>query len=294
MDSVPKEKQAMAFDFSRFRKNAALGVFALGLAAFACNPAAHADDGPFHFENSQWMSFPHYKDAVKRGLIAAPAQPAAPDVAAAAQPSAPSQASAKPTIAAPRRPIDLPVMPTLNPNLNKGFILKATSTAAQSQLPPLPVLRPGKPADIHLRSDDWTSPKALTQEEQKDRKALPIRLSFLPNEAITPLPSLSHKSAQSLANDEIMKRAEEQAKPKTPAEAAACAAIDAYKKQQLEAIQSDQRTLKALQAAIAALGLQKKLGFIPGTDALSTPLPKAQPEAASEVSAAKSKGPTIR
>jgi hypothetical protein len=51
---------------------------------------------------------------------------------------------------------------------------------------------------------------------------------------------------------------------KTPEEAAACAAIDAYKKQQLQAIQSDRQTLKALQDAIKQLGLQKELNFMAG------------------------------
>ena len=48
------------------------------------------------------------------------------------------------------------------------------------------------------------------------------------------------------------------------ADAAACAALDAYKKRQLEAIESDRQTLTALQNAIAQLGLQKQLDFLPG------------------------------
>jgi hypothetical protein len=54
-------------------------------------------------------------------------------------------------------------------------------------------------------------------------------------------------------------------KPKlSAADAAACAALDAYKKRQLAAIESDRQTLSALQNAIAQLGLNKQLDFMIG------------------------------
>ena len=56
--------------------------------------------------------------------------------------------------------------------------------------------------------------------------------------------------------------------PKPPATAAACDALTAHKKRQLAAIESDRKTLAALQAAIAELGLGAKLDFM--TDANST------------------------
>jgi hypothetical protein len=51
---------------------------------------------------------------------------------------------------------------------------------------------------------------------------------------------------------------------KSPADLAACAAIDAYKKRQLDAIEGDRRTLDALQTAIKQLGLEKQLSFMTG------------------------------
>ena len=62
------------------------------------------------------------------------------------------------------------------------------------------------------------------------------------------------------------KKPESPAPPPVPAmsksDDAVCAAIDAYKKRQLAAIESDRKTLAALQSAISQLGLNKQLDFM--------------------------------
>ncbi len=246
----------------------ALG-FALSALCLFAQPL-YADDDPFQLDNGHWMSSTHYQDASKRGTLDQPVPAAETPVAeAAATPTTPAAAQ---TVAAPTRPIDLPVMP----GLNKGFDVKVTSTEDESGETPAPVIEKDKSADIHLSDKNWSSPTAPTRaqldaktdDDSADAPApVNVRMSYLPNAAIAPIPSAEHASAVKAAHIALEKSIANKNQPPAKAqEQAACAAIDAYKKQQLDAIQSDRQTLKALQDAISSLGLQKQLGFITGSN----------------------------
>jgi hypothetical protein len=129
-----------------------------------------------------------------------------------------------------------------------------------------------KPA-LHLEEQNWQdAAEAARQAATADARAngddqhipLDIRMSFLPNAKITPVPSPEYKSTHGRGPLAAAPQAAEP-QPKAPAaDLAACAAVDAYKKQQLEAIQSDRQTLAALQDAIAQLGLKEQLSFLAG------------------------------
>jgi hypothetical protein len=87
-------------------------------------------------------------------------------------------------------------------------------------------------------------------------------MSFLPNAAISPVPSKKREPTHGRA---MAKAATPPPPTEDESDKAARAAIEAYKKQQMQALESDRRTLEALQSAIAKLGLQKQLNFMSGT-----------------------------
>ena len=106
-----------------------------------------------------------------------------------------------------------------------------------------------------------------------------IRLTALPSRNIVPVPAGSATPSNTVGYKKPQPAATpapastENAEPvSAEANATACAAIDAYKKKQLAAIESDNKTLAALQAAISKLGLNKKLNF-DGTSKTSEPEP---------------------
>jgi hypothetical protein len=255
---------------------------------FACAcPRAYADSDPFEMDTAHWMSFEHYKDAVKRGVVDMPAAssetpaietptlaPATSDQQVAAPPPLAPE-TALPVIASPKRPLDLPPMP----GLNKGFDVKVTSTEDDAASTPAPVITASKPEaapDIHISDKNWQNPASISRykksmpvaaaHEDDTPPPIDVRMTYLPDPKITPVPSPEHVSTQHNARLALEKSMAAKNKPKPAADAAVCAAIDAYKKQQLDAIQSDRQTLKALQDAISSLGLQKQLGFMTGGD----------------------------
>ena len=238
---------------------ACAGMLILGFAAIPCS-WARADDNPFQIDASQWMSFGHYKDAARRGL---PGVTPTPPPAAAPKKITPPLAPATPVVAAPRRPIDLPVMP----GLNDGFQVRVNATDRDLSTSNSPILGLNAEPDIHPSDKNWESPSAVRKNrfdaDGNASPALNVRMTFLPNEKITPIPSPSHMSAQRRGNEQLLKKLRERKEAKSD-DAAVIAAIKAYKKQQLEAIESDRQTMKALQDAIRSLGLQKKLGFMTG------------------------------
>jgi hypothetical protein len=269
-----------------------LWLIACGLAACAAHcPAAAADaSDPFQIENSHWMSFEHYKDNMKRNLPAdggATAKIEPPDLGAAdaakndkapapvpasTMPAeAASSGESLPAIAAPKRPLDLPGLP----GLNKGFDIQVNSTEDNTAVPEQAriIQRKDGTPDLRLEEQNWqdaaeaASRRADQANADSDHEALDVRMTYLPNPKIVPVEPLARKLRTRYAHIPVLPKPEQQQ------QAAACAAIDSYKKRQLEAIQSDRQTLQALQAAIAELGLQKQLDFMTG--GLQTPIQNA-------------------
>ncbi len=237
---------------------ALLALFALGSV-----PAMAAED-PFDMEGGHWMSFDHYKDADTRGMLPPVKAPETADVSASdATASVNAPTLAAPTVAAPARPIDLPVMP----GLNKGFSVQVNSTIEEqpaSSAPPVDVEKTAPVSD-----KNWQSPASVQTVRKADDEGgedvpLNVRLSYLPDHRITPIASPDRESALKLGHVALEKLLAAKAAAKTPGETAACAAIDAHKKQELAAIQSDRETLKALQDAIHSLGLDRQLDFMQG------------------------------
>ena len=258
--------------------------------------ATEASDEPFAMDGSRWMSFDHYKEVTPRTPVGtandkkdsdAETANSAPVISAPslgisggtanATPETPiktaNASSGKTGIAPLSRPINIPVMP----GMNKGFQFQVTSTAATVDDPPKAQITniEDKPT-VTLPESNWQSIAEATQE-QKDtglvdvngnpRKVLNVRMSYLPNDSIRPNVQPKVVAAKTKPKSVL----EAQSKPVV--DVAACAAVDAYKKRQLDAIESDNKTLVALQSAIKELGLQKDLSFLTnpkGSEAANT------------------------
>ena len=254
-----------------------IGLLVFAFAFPPC-PLARADEDPFQMDSGRWMSFGHYKDADKRGILDArqPTPPPPP------QPEVVPPPPVAPIVAAPSRPIDLPIMP----GLNKEFSVKVDTTDDDLQTSNSPVLGTNAPPDIHPSDKNWqtpsSTPKMHTPGDDKD-PSLGVRMTFLPNDKISPVPNPDRMSAQRRGQLALEKSLKEKKAAKAADDAAITAAINAYKKQQLDAIQSDRQTMQALQDAISSLGLQKKLGFM--TNGALTNTPDAPPPASIDVPA---------
>lgn len=277
-----------------------LGSFALallGLMWVGCFREAVADDtDAIQIENSQWISVEHYGENVKKNRptaseIVEEKKQAITDTPEPAPPVAAAETPAAPVVAAPMRPVDVPMMPAVVRNFN----LQIDSTADANAEPIPPVIRQSGKLDITPEDQKWREATEMAREHADDarnknfdgeRTPVDVRWTYLPNPKIVPQERPQRAPRARIA--EISSAS----KPK-PVEAPAkntvqeCAAIDTYKKKQLEALQSDRKTLEALQSAIADLGLQKQLNFMTGakqeTNASapqvggSTPIPTGTP-----------------
>lgn len=195
------------------------------------------------------------------------------------------------TVAAPSRPINIPVMPTVV----RSYTVQVDSTAEAVTPSTAEVVtkEDGEP-DIALQEQNWRDATEMAREHADDQRnvnsdgervALSVRLSYRPNPKIAPKEQPGRPLRARISE---IPTAPKKVLPDLKKPTAECAAIDTYKKKQLEAIQSDRKTLEALQSAIAELGLQKQLNFMPGahqeTSGItpvggSTPVPETAPVA---------------
>ncbi len=200
----------------------------------------------------------------------------------------------------PAHSLNLPALP----GVKKDYSDQARSTADDGDEASIQLSGPNDQPTMKLESTNWqdaaevarSRAKAQAAKESPDHMPLNVRFAFLPNKQIMPtepttriathgrgpLPTQSTVAMSSPTNNSTStshaavdktksagpslasNTAVSASQPKQ-ANAAACAAISTYKKRQLEAIESDRKTLAALQNAIADLGLQKQLSFV--TDA---------------------------
>ena len=234
-----------------WRKNKWLyAVWALALMGCAASGAWAADSVPPSEGDGGWMSFERYHGGTER----------APPVATpeAKTPSEP---------AAVARAINPPVMP----GVNKGYAVRVDSTEDQAETLPVVPAESVKPQDVRLREQNWqplnefakTVDASASQDDPDASRPLAVRMTFLPSGDIAPVTAEKEKPGRlerrGLETPPVAKKTT----VPVPGENVACvAAIDAYKKKQVSALQSDRQTLEALQAAITQLGLQKQLDFL--------------------------------
>ena len=248
-------------------------VLCLGLALAAFIPAYAEDPDPFQFDTGKWMSFDRYKDNTKRKNLAPllnDDQTPPNDTVAAPPPPAPTVTEAA-KVAEPTRPISTPLLP----GINKGFGIHVQSTSDEEPSPTAPLVNLSTNPDLNLKEHNWQNAKEIdrlmskmqpqTAGDGETQSKLEIRETYLPNRKVAPVtapPPYKHKRQTPAAAAQQTPTEDKPVAPKSPQEAAACAAIDAYKKQKLDAIQSDRQTLEALQSAITQLGLSKELNFL--------------------------------
>jgi len=287
------------------------GILGGGLLAANPGQAGKANElgNPFDTSGSSWMSLEHYTDKTTRfpeteeapeetentGIEETPPEETAKTATAPQEPP-----PEEPKIAQPTRPINLPIMP----GVNQGYGISVTSTQEEDLLEEEKMAQPTRPLNLpvmpgvnqsretatantaaedeqttEIDDKEWKNAQTAAKKASRktvEEKQMPInvRLATMPDNKTKAMPGAPiirpHKKAEE-------KTAEKQApKPKTPQaekkNPEACAALTAYRKKQLEAIESDRKTLSALQAAIAELGLNKELDFLTGASKqLSTP-----------------------
>lgn len=251
----------------------------LALLAVFSTPLRAEDQDPFQVEKGRWMSLDYYKQTLKDQppVQVEKSEPEAtqaatmPPVQPVGETKPAATASTTPMVAQPMRPIDFPIMP----GMNKDHYIPVESTMKENLDDVLPPIRKSsKAAAFELPEKRWKSASEIIGQKEnagadpsdEDTKKVSVRMTYLPDARQIPAPGQEtvHKQNRSAAAKTIPTPVEEPKKPE--ADLAACAAVDAYKKKQLEAIESDRQTLKALQSAISDLGLQKELSFMAGAN----------------------------
>ncbi len=239
---------------------------------------AWADElsNPFDLDNAHWMSFERHLDNRQK----MPEEDKEFTKDQSATPEAPAQSEQKdiavkpttneaPKLAAPAKPIILPVMP----GLNKGFAMTIQSTVDDQRVTAsAKIVEKNGESDLKVPENNWQNskdPGALNTANGNEltsiddvTSAVLIRPTYLPNRAISPTEPVSKKQKPDRQKYIDVAKASPPPKANPVQTVAECAAIDAYKKRELQAIQSDKQTLQALQEAIKSLGFQKQLGFL--------------------------------
>lgn len=188
-------------------------------------------------------------------------------------------AEKSPTTAEKAAPIENTLMfpfsrAPLFPSLNKGYDVIVDTTGDREEDPKASASLSDILVEDGFSENKWKTVSAQDDfaalrksvEDEDDIRPLRVRKTYLPLLGIVPTPTPDGPSFKTAGHDYFRKiradlRKQELANKKNE-ESFAQAALDAYKKQQLDALQSDKETLKALQAAIKALGLTNQLNFI--------------------------------
>lgn len=296
-----------------FRSRFGLWIgFALLLCLFPGGlRTAIADElDPFDVDRENWISFEHYSD--KESRFPSPEEPSddiisPPEMASSsahAQETPVSETAPETVQAAePARPLQYPVMP----GANLGYDVFVDSSDQKDDaaydpdnpqltrpvdLPVMPGVTPSSPSPLAQGEDDgagedqaalpqdnaWKDAKAAAKAALAKKPAanipINVRLAILPDERVKAAPGKPiirprkepHEASKKIP---VVKKPPDVKK----SEPEACAALTAFRKKQLEAIESDRKTLSALQEAIAELGLDKKLDFMNNVSPRLTPVP---------------------
>jgi|GEM_PF-1921691 len=256
----------------------------------------------FEFESSGWMSFERYADKMKRFGGEEISLEETAIATTEAPPDGETTSSPATQTVQMSRPLNLPLMPNLIQNYDIQISSTEDENPEQLLAQPdralnLPVM-PGlgdtgstRVSAIYPSATDITGtegelgnlPESMWEDAttsslnpdeadtlERERSQLNVRLAGLPNSQITPIPGKPATKQRSalIAKTTFPKLASKNATtPKaatvtTPRNPEVCAALTAYKRQQLAAIEKDRETLFALQAAVTELGLTQKLDFL--------------------------------
>ena len=226
-----------------------LNVPVLPSRAARAAPVTTLDDEPLSVDDRHWTSLDHFTDkALRFPQDAVPEEAPVSSVVVVPPPVAP-------VVAAPSRPLVFPTLPGM------GFEVRVDTTEeAQAQETARQGL--GARSALGLAESNWQSADQVAR--QAGLKAggvvpLNIRMTRLPDAKIVPTPA-------GPATKNHIPAVEAQVPEAVPAPAGVSeedskllAAVKAYKKKQLDALESDRQTLSKLQDAIAKLGLGNKM-----------------------------------
>jgi hypothetical protein len=208
---------------------------------------------PFSLEQGEWKSLDQFVEDNKKGSpTEKDEQPQPVATSPAAKQAVADLPSAPKVVAAPDRAIHIPVMPSEATDALPQSSAKAADNGANGSEngSERKFDQAGSVAD-----KNWETIEQQKQEEQAAGKPpLPVRLVGLPSERSKPVADAVIKPKKAAAPKQA---------PAPKASKEACDALASSRQKQLAAIESDKRTLAALQAAIAELGLSKKLSFTP-------------------------------
>lgn len=206
---------------------------------------------PFSMDQQNWVSLDSYK----------PKEEPAPEPTPAAPPEPAVPKSAEPVKAEPERPLNPPGMPqrAVQPSLT----VSSTEDAKE------PLIKEDR-GWRNFQEDQ----KEVVEEERAEqflqslgKDGFKVRFPGLPSAEIKSIPA-ERISKSKLDRENKTAKKKEAEKPKPTVEA--CEALNELKRRQLEAIESDRKTLAALQEALKELGLSEKLNFMtPSTSSLA-------------------------
>ncbi|MDD3371108.1 MAG: hypothetical protein PHE27_04700 [Alphaproteobacteria bacterium] len=260
------------YSFIKGCRRTCLAAGAVGVACSFVSFSAIADE-LFDLDIGTWTSTQTYDANLARKLVPEKPSSSQSDVKLPNQgresPAEPLAAPERTSLRDPSPPPPLFKTPPM-PSLNKQYTLEVGTTQDDGEKNKLLLLAPGNLSSVGPPDKDWrplterlniTSPKA---EDGVQDHPLNVRMTYLPSRAVVPTPSVQGESAVKRGHELLRKLAaqKKRPKPKTREEEEACKALDAYKQRQLDALQGDRETLKALQEAIRSLGLTKELEFI--------------------------------
>lgn len=227
------------------RQGAGAAVFFLLL--FFSPAWGAAQDDPFTVDQGKWKSLESYGSGEQKSVASAPL----------ALPNLPAVLPEEETMR-PDRPLNLPTMPGLAQDRTPA------STEADSEE------LSSNEKDLWQTSDRFSSKTESLSLDKQKKSSVHIRLATLPNSRVTPIPA--DRVTKPLVDRQAQDWGEDKGKSKKPsklqASPEACEALAAMRRRQLEALESDRKTLADLHKALSELGLTEKLSFMGQADSV--------------------------
>lgn len=218
-------------------------------------PTETGDDSS-EVNDNKWMSLDRYNDKKHEAPADQPRkdEAKAPETVSVEAQPAPKQENITAIPALPDRPL---VFPSL-PGLNNGLEVRVDTTDGDRDNASPPIIDAASQPEFGLAGSKWEDAGTKAREAAAGEHAVPlnIRMTRLPEAKVKPSKAAA---ATKKPYSPLEAKAQEKSSVANSSDEQTLAAIKAYKKRQLDAIESDRKTLSDLQAAIDKLGLDKKL-----------------------------------